>query len=381
MFSKAVIRNIWVSQQDDIIEVTSTVSYTGASPNNISSYMYYYLSSDEIPSSGELFYNTDALRPERKRYSVGSGYINDEDEFYLAFTANKMPFAFSPGNYNLIMCIDGAGDHTESDETNNCFSVPITLGGAGCTDSNSHNYNPNADVDDASCETCNDGIKNGDEVEIDCGGNLCQACVEICDFVPALSGTIYRTSMNLNWVDPNNIGSYSILLRQSDQVDYIEYFTTNTSIVIEGLSPETQYYLKLRTYCENIYGETGLYTGTTATHIDGCTFEFAHNYNSTATRNDGSCITCFDNVKNGDETDVDCGGSKCIPCHCEEVNHLVDYNIYDDQLVQVTETITASNGIYYSDVELKAGTSINFGEGFEVGTGSTLIAVTETCPE
>ena len=384
------IGDFWISnvsldklnvQKDDVIEITSTVSYSGASPSNIGSQMYYYLSIDETPSFNELFYNNEALRPEMKRYSVGSGYRNDEDEFYLAFDEIRMPFAFSPGEYNIIMCIDGEEEHSESNENNNCFSVPITLGGAGCTDVNAHNYDTNADVDNGSCQTCSDGIKNGDEVEIDCGGDLCSECVETCDFVPDLVGTIYRTSMVLSWTDPNSIGSYSILLQESGEDGFIEYFTTSTSIVIDGLSPQTEYLIKLRTYCESIYGETVLYSGTTQDHIDGCTYEFAHNYNPSATRNNGNCETCFDDIQNGDEAGVDCGGTNCIPCHCDEVTHLVDYNIYDNQSLQVKESITASNVIYFSDVEMRAGESINFEAGFEVGEGSSLIAITEVCPE
>lgn len=46
----------------------------------------------------------------------------------------------------------------------------------GCTDSLAHNYNPNANSDDGSCETCTDGLMNGDELGIDCGGVLCTPC-------------------------------------------------------------------------------------------------------------------------------------------------------------------------------------------------------------
>lgn len=51
----------------------------------------------------------------------------------------------------------------------------------GCTDSNFHDYDPFANSDDGSCsEDCSDQIKNGDETGIDCGGQLCLPCVEVC---------------------------------------------------------------------------------------------------------------------------------------------------------------------------------------------------------
>ncbi|MEL6987184.1 MAG: DUF1028 domain-containing protein, partial [Bacteroidota bacterium] len=46
----------------------------------------------------------------------------------------------------------------------------------GCTNPQAHNYDPDAVNDDGSCETCNDGIQNGDETDIDCGGALCIPC-------------------------------------------------------------------------------------------------------------------------------------------------------------------------------------------------------------
>jgi len=55
----------------------------------------------------------------------------------------------------------------------------------GCTNVDAHNYNPNATADDGSCETCTDGILNGDETAVDCGGALCVSCctVEITDLI------------------------------------------------------------------------------------------------------------------------------------------------------------------------------------------------------
>jgi len=46
----------------------------------------------------------------------------------------------------------------------------------GCADPTAHNYSATADVDDGSCETCDDGELNGDEIDTDCGGVLCTPC-------------------------------------------------------------------------------------------------------------------------------------------------------------------------------------------------------------
>ena len=63
----------------------------------------------------------------------------------------------------------------------------------GCIDATAHNYDPDAAADDGSCETCFDGIMNGDEEGVDCGGtNInCAACPTLimsCDTMSMDSG-------------------------------------------------------------------------------------------------------------------------------------------------------------------------------------------------
>ncbi len=58
--------------------------------------------------------------------------------------------------------------------------------------------------------------------------------------------------------------------------------------------------------------------------VFGCTLESAHNYSSDASSDDGSCETCYDNIKNGNELGRDCGGSckPCVPCPVvTNINH------------------------------------------------------------
>ncbi len=50
----------------------------------------------------------------------------------------------------------------------------------GCMDAQAHNFNENVESDDGSCQMCNDGILNGDEEDMDCGGLLCTPCIFGC---------------------------------------------------------------------------------------------------------------------------------------------------------------------------------------------------------
>ncbi|MEZ4908784.1 MAG: hypothetical protein R2771_14330 [Saprospiraceae bacterium] len=59
----------------------------------------------------------------------------------------------------------------------------------GCTDPTTHNYDPEATEDDGLCETCDDGIQNGDETGVDCGGALCVPCVSGCLVVTTTNPT------------------------------------------------------------------------------------------------------------------------------------------------------------------------------------------------
>ncbi|MEZ4886436.1 MAG: T9SS type A sorting domain-containing protein [Chitinophagales bacterium] len=90
-------------------------------------------------------------------------------------------------NYRPRANQDDGSCLTCSDGLLNGDEVAIDCGGAkclpcieGCMDVAAHNYDATAQVDDGSCETCTDGILNGDETAIDCGGSLCAVCGDVC---------------------------------------------------------------------------------------------------------------------------------------------------------------------------------------------------------
>ncbi len=74
----------------------------------------------------------------------------------------------------ISSCSDGIQNGTELGV--DCGGDCAACAESGCTNQDAHNYNSNASTDDGSCETCSDGIQNGDEEEVDCGGDLCNPC-------------------------------------------------------------------------------------------------------------------------------------------------------------------------------------------------------------
>ncbi len=63
------------------------------------------------------------------------------------------------------------------------FDTPATCGSLGCTDPAAENQDPMATMDDSSCTYCSDGVMNGDETGVDCGGSgpNCPACPTCMD--------------------------------------------------------------------------------------------------------------------------------------------------------------------------------------------------------
>jgi hypothetical protein len=114
--------------------------------------------------------------------------------------------AYGSGSYSLVDNSDDStlasgGAFTSSETTNFCVgggSGPIL----GCTDPTAHNYNSNATQDDGSCETCSDGVQNGTETGVDCGGGFCAPCSTGCNYV-----TIDNTDFESGWEIWNDGGS------------------------------------------------------------------------------------------------------------------------------------------------------------------------------
>ena len=204
----------------------------------------------------------------------------------------------------------------------------------GCTTPDNHGYNPLANVDDGSCSgTCSDGILNGDELEIDCGGELCDACPIDCDGTVFYLDLVFdRYGEETRWDIADESGN--IIAEGGTYADYPE----GASLQIPLCFDDGQYTFTIYdSYGDGICCEFGdgsytledesgveIASGGDFNNQEGTVFIVASSSCTDGVQNGdeegvdcgGSCspcATCTDGVQNGDEEGIDCGGS-CSPC-------------------------------------------------------------------
>ncbi|MFK7808710.1 MAG: M12 family metallo-peptidase [Saprospiraceae bacterium] len=185
--------------------------------------------------------------------------------------------------------------------------------------------------------TCTDGIQNGNETGVDCGGPDCAPCNTNCnDNDVNVNITFDNYPEETSWTITNASGttvasggtypsqpdgsSISLPFCLVDGCYDFNIFDSYGDGICCGYGNGSY---SVTDGSGNVLAAGGSFTNSETTNfcfggsqpIFGCTDPDAHNYDSDATDDDGSCETCKDGVQNGDETDVDCGGAKCEPCN------------------------------------------------------------------
>ncbi len=164
---------------------------------------------------------------------------------------------------------------------------------------------------DVVAPTCDDGLQNGDEEGIDCGGSNCEPC--ICDGV--------EVTMTLNFDNYPSETSWQITgggTVFASGGTYGSQPQMSTLNITECL-PEGCYTVTVFdsygdglccSYGEGSYFVTDEYGNELAS---GASFSSSSSGNFCVTIDNGPNPTCDDGIQNGDETGIDCGGS-CAAC-------------------------------------------------------------------
>lgn len=162
--------------------------------------------------------------------------------------------------------------------------------------------------------TCDDGIQNGDETGVDCGGSSCAPCQSGC--------SENEVTLSITFDNYPEETSWSIVTDGGTTVASGNYSTANPdgSTVTETLClPNDCYTFTINdSYGDGIccsFGN-GSYT---LTGPDG---QIKSGGSFTSSEATDFCLgstpppppTCDDGIQNGDETGIDCGGSSCAPC-------------------------------------------------------------------
>ncbi|MGH1437321.1 MAG: zinc metalloprotease, partial [Lewinella sp.] len=157
--------------------------------------------------------------------------------------------------------------------------------------------------------TCSDGIQNGNETGVDCGGPDCAACPPCTDVIVSI--TLDNYPEETSWTITNSGGSVVASGgTYGSQAD-------GSTVTITNCLPDGCYDFTINdAYGDGIccsYGN-GSYSVTTG----GSTVASGGSFGSSETTNfcvgGGPAPTCTDGIQNGSETGVDCGGPDCAPC-------------------------------------------------------------------
>ncbi len=174
--------------------------------------------------------------------------------------------------------------------------------------------------------TCNDGVQNGDETGVDCGGLNCPPC-------EAAPCEDYPINLSLTFDGFPSETSWSLEDSEGNILDIGEGYQNQEEMVEEDFCLEDGCYTFI---VEDAFGDgmccnygNGSYVLTGSGFIISTGGEFEYETSNTFCINNGMVSTCDDGIQNGDETDIDCGGS-CAPCAGECTYELIDEESFEN---------------------------------------------------
>lgn len=182
--------------------------------------------------------------------------------------SNRMNALFSAGGARASLlssggCGGGNSGPTCSDGVMNGNETGIDCGGpdcspcgATCSDGIMNGNETGIDCGGPDCSacapTCSDGVMNGNETGVDCGGPDCSPCSGggTCDTPSGLVATnIKPKKARLNWNSVSSATSYNLQVAVAGTTNWTTFTTTGTNKTVNGLSNGTSYDWRVESVC------------------------------------------------------------------------------------------------------------------------------------
>jgi hypothetical protein len=194
-----------------------------------------------------------------------------------------------PSDCESNLCVNNTCEEITascSDTITNGNETDVDCGGEDCNScANDLNCNDPADCESNSCvnnmcteiaSTCSDTITNGNETDVDCGGEDCDSCAN-----------------GLNCIDPADCESTSCVNNVCTEIasTCLDNITNGNETDVDCGGEDCNPCTDGRNCIDPADCES-----------NSCTNEVCQ------------ISTCIDSITNGNETDVDCGGGNCNPC-------------------------------------------------------------------
>ena len=243
----------------------------------------------------------------------------------------RMQATLAPGGFRASLSSSGGCGNvgpTCTDGVQNGNETGVDCGGPDCP----------------ACPTCTDGIQNGNETGVDCGGPDCPACPPSACDTPTNEQMHYssRKKAIISWNASSGATSYQAQYRAQGSSNWTTKSTSNTSVNATGLNLGTTYEYRVRAICSGSnsnYTAAGTYVHASGNLILGGTDDYVSIYPNPA--NDFVRVELLTELSNNASVSI-------IDATGREVT--VVTNLTDRNLIEIA-TMNLSSGIYILKVE------------------------------